>query len=168
MKRLVLLRHAKSAWDQPGLADPERPLNARGRAAAAVMAAHVERHLPSPAAILCSTASRTRQTLAEMELALGRPLPPACYDRRLYMAEPDALLAIIRNLDDALPTVMLVGHNPGLQHLAAWLAGGGPASGKFPTAALAVFDLAASRWRDIAPGGADLAARILPKDLPQG
>jgi phosphohistidine phosphatase len=172
--RLLLLRHAKSDWSDGGKRDEDRPLSSRGRKAAACMAAHMRRSGYVPAAILCSTARRTRETLALVLPALGRQ-PDIRYEDALYLAEWGALLKAIQRSADAVSPLLLVGHNPGLEQLAAALAAQ-PASrsegerlerltGKFPTAALAVLDFEAKRWRDIRRATGRLTDFVCPKDL---
>ena len=96
VKIILLLRHAKSAWGQPGLDDHDRPLNKRGERAAEAMAEHIVHNAPRPDLILCSTAVRTRQTLAPLVKRLGAPAPPIALENGLYLASEDVLLAHIR------------------------------------------------------------------------
>ena len=126
MKTLLLLRHAKSAWSDPRLDDHDRPLNGRGERAAKAMADHIARQGPRPDLILCSTAMRTRQTLAPLVKRLGSPAPPISLENGLYLASEEVLLAHIRAVADGVPTVLLIGHNDGIGQLAADLAASGP------------------------------------------
>jgi phosphohistidine phosphatase len=126
-KTILLLRHAKSAWSDPRLEDHERPLNRRGEQAAKAMADHIARREPRPELILCSTAMRTRQTLAPLVKLLDAPAPPIALEKGLYLASEDLLLAHLRSVADAVATVLLIGHNDGIWHLAEGLAGSGPA-----------------------------------------
>ena len=168
--RLYLLRHAKSSWDDPGLGDHERPLAPRGRRAALQMAAYLRAHEISPALVLCSTSRRTVQTL-ETAVPDGQGL----IEPDLYAASASALLARLRQVPNATPSVMLIGHNPGLQMLVLALAGdrartrGDPnlaaIANKFPTAALATLALRGG-WSDLKAGGAELTGYVRPKDLP--
>ena len=119
VKTLLLLRHAKSAWSDPRLDDHDRPLNGRGERAAKAMADHIAREGPRPDLILCSTAMRTRQTLAPLVKRLGAPAPPISLENGLYLASEDVLLAHIRGVADGVPTVLLIGHNDGIGQLAA-------------------------------------------------
>ena len=167
MKRLSLLRHAKSSWKDTKLDDHDRPLNARGRAAAEAIGRVLSEPGLRPDIVLCSTAARARETLDHLfELP-----PPTRVQAGLYLAPPERILEYIHGLDDKLGSALVIGHNPGLATLACALAIGaetrGPArfSGKFPTAALAVFDLDISRWSDVAPGCAVAAALTRPRDL---
>ena len=136
-KLLYLLRHAKSSWDDPELEDIERPLAPRGRKAARALAVHLDDQGISPGLVLCSPARRTRDTIDLVRSGL----PPGTKVRtedRLYGAGPADLIKMLRRLSDALPSVMVVGHNPTMQELAVTLAGEGPAlarvSAGFPTA----------------------------------
>jgi phosphohistidine phosphatase len=171
VKIILLLRHAKSAWGQPGLDDHERPLNKRGERAAEAMAEHIVHNAPRPDLILCSTAVRTRQTLAPLVHRLTNPVPPIALEKGLYLASEQALLVRLRAVPEDVRTVLLIGHNEGIGELAAALAGSGdPASldymhEKFPTGALATLEVAHGLWRDLAPGAAELMAFVRPRDL---
>src|ERR1700754_2494184 len=111
---VLLLRHAKSAWGQPGLSDHERPLNRRGERAAEAMAEHIVHNAPRPDLILCSTAVRTRQTLAPLVHRLATPAPPIALEQGLYLASETALMASLQTVPDGVRTVLLIGHNEGI------------------------------------------------------
>jgi len=166
MKHLLLLRHAKSSWDDRGLADHERPLAPRGHRAAERMAEHLRSSAPHPDLVLCSSALRTRETLERMSAAFGDA--EVVVDDELYAAGDDALLERLRRVADRFETVAMIGHNPGIHDLAVALAGSGDErdrmGAKFPTGALAVLEFDGP-WRDLAPGDARLAAFAAPKDL---
>jgi phosphohistidine phosphatase len=161
-KRLLLLRHAKSSWDETGLADHDRPLAPRGRQAAKLMAGHLRDGI-SPSLVLCSSARRTRDTLRL--LGLGGEVR---IERELYGASEDELLDRLRRVPDTVESVMLVAHNPAIQELALRLAGGGAkladVQRKFPTGALATLTFA-DRWRELRPGCAELAGFVTPKEI---
>jgi phosphohistidine phosphatase len=169
VRHLYLLRHAKSSWGDPVADDHERPLAPRGRRAAQLIGDHVHNAKVAPALVLCSSARRTRETLELIAPALGEQAV-ALVERRLYGASAGELLGRLRDVSDAVGSVMVIGHNPGLEDLAATLAGAGVGDGlermamKFPTAALAALTVPTS-WRDLAPGGATLAAYVVPRDL---
>jgi phosphohistidine phosphatase len=171
VKVILLLRHAKSAWGQPGLDDHDRPLNKRGARAAEAMAEHIVHNAPRPDLILCSTAVRTRQTLAPLVHRLVDPTPPIALEKGLYLASEAALLVRLRAVPDDVRTVLLIGHNEGIGQLAGALAGSGDPAAlerlyqKFPTGALATLVVAGGRWRDLAPGAAKLEAFVRPRDL---
>jgi phosphohistidine phosphatase len=170
MNRLYLLRHAKSSWDDPTLVDHDRPLAPRGRHAVKVMAKHVRRKRIAPQLVLCSPSTRTRQTLTGIAPALGKGADVEIRSE-LYAASAAELLELLRQVPDGIESVMLIGHNPGIQDLALSLAGGGPeitrVSGKFPTAALATLEFSAG-WRELAPGSAELVSFVKPKELSRG
>jgi phosphohistidine phosphatase len=171
MKTLLLLRHAKSAWSDPRLDDHDRPLNGRGERAAKAMADHIARRGPRPDLILCSTAMRTRQTLAPLLKRLGSPAPPISLENGLYLASEDALLARLQAVAGDMPTVLLIGHNDGIGQLAADLAGNGPPDAlaalreKYPTGALAVLRMPDGSWSDLKVGSAKLLEFVRPRDL---
>jgi phosphohistidine phosphatase len=167
-KKLFVLRHAKSSWDEPGLADHERPLSPRGRRAVEAIAAHLNAAGITPELVLCSSARRTRETLEG--LAVGGE---HVIESELYGANCQEVLERLHRVPEEIESVMLVGHNPTLQALVLRLADGDTAakdSGlaevrrKFPTGALATltFDRA---WTELSPGSARLAAYVRPKSL---
>jgi phosphohistidine phosphatase len=168
--RLMLLRHAKSDWSRPGVADHERPLNARGRKAAPKIGATIARHDLVPDLIVASTATRVRETL-DLVLAAFKRAPKVTHDARVYEAEPDALMQVIRETPREMKSLLLVGHNPGLAELAALLIASGKAeartrmAAKFPTAALAVIDFTGSDWSRLRPRSGRLDRFIVPKGL---
>jgi phosphohistidine phosphatase len=171
MKQLFLLRHAKSSWDDPTLADHDRPLSARGRRAAKLMAEHLRREGIAPELVLCSPSRRTRQTLTRIAPAgLGENVDVQI-DSELYTASAAKLLEVLHEVPDEVQSVMLIGHNPGIQDLALSLARGGSevvrVRSKFPTAALATLELDGS-WRELVPGGAELVSLVKPKELLRG
>jgi phosphohistidine phosphatase len=167
MKRLYLLRHAKSSWDEPRLADHERPLAPRGRRAAELLAKHLRREEIAPALVLCSSARRARATLEAIAPALGEAVP-AEVERELYGASDGELLERLRAIPDSVESVLLIGHNPAIQELTLGLAGGGAERArverKYPTGALAALTFS-GRWRELGPGAADLVRFIRPKAL---
>jgi len=171
VKTVLLLRHAKSAWSDPRLDDHDRPLSQRGERAAKAMADHIARRGPRPDLILCSTALRTRQTLAPLIERLDSPAPPIALERALYLASEDVLLAHLRAVADGVSTVLLIGHNEGIWRLAEALAGSGPPEAlaalgeKFPTGALAVLRAPDRPWRELAPGSTRLVVFVRPRDL---
>lgn len=168
-KRLSLLRHAKSSWDDPALADHDRPLNPRGVHSALLMGHYLSRRAERPDLILASTALRARQTVEHLLEGLGETLPVES-DPALYLAEAEQILACVQALDDGLRHVLLVGHNPGLHDFALCL-GGEAGTGdlrlqrKFPTAALAIFALRRRRWARTRCDDGVLEVYVTPKDL---
>lgn len=170
-RTLLLLRHAKSAWSDPRLDDHDRPLNRRGERAAKAMADHFARLGLRPDLILCSTALRTRQTLAPIVAALAAPAPPINLSKDLYLASEDVLLAQLQAVGDDAATVLLIGHNDGIWHFATALAGDGPPEelaalrDKYPTGALATLTLRDGPWRSLGFGVARLVSFVRPRDL---
>jgi phosphohistidine phosphatase len=163
VKRLFLLRHAKSSWDEAGLADRDRPLAPRGRRATKLMARHLRDEKISPSLVLCSPAQRTRETLEEVG-----PSGEVQIEDELYGASETELLERLREVPDTTESVMLIGHNPAIQELAVGLAGAGDRRAdverKFPTGALATLTVP-DHWRELAPGSAELVAFVTPKEL---
>lgn len=166
MRTLHLLRHAKSSWDEPGLADRERPLAPRGRRDAKRIAEHVRGLGLQPELVLCSSAVRTRETLDLLRPALGNA--ELEIEDGLYAASSAGLLARIREVPESVSSVMLIGHNPGLQELGIALSAAGDELErlveKFPTAALATL-ATENTWSRLGPTGATLAAYVVPKQL---
>ena len=166
MKRLFLLRHAKSSWDDPGLDDHDRPLAPRGRRASALIAQHLARERIGPVLVLCSSAKRTRETLERVVPVLD-PVDVRI-ERELYGASSEQLLQRLRGVSDEVVSVILVGHQPAIQELALHLAGEGSEleqmRAKFPTAALATLTFA-GEWSELGHGSAELIAYVKPKQL---
>ena len=164
MKRLYLLRHAKSSWKDSSLADHDRPLAGRGRRASKAMARHLRDEGISPDLVLCSSARRARETLDRIESALDSPT--VVVEPELYGASGRALLDRLRRVPDSAESVMLIGHNPAMQDLALDLApGASELAEKFPTGALATLTFAGSTWGELDSGGAELVALVKPRDL---
>jgi phosphohistidine phosphatase len=167
MKQLYLLRHAKSSWKDSSLPDHDRPLTGRGRRAAKTIARHLREQGIEPELVLCSTARRARETLDRIEPALGTPAVRVEDD--LYAASAGALLERLRSIPDTVESVMLIGHNPGLQDLALDLARPSPAARelatKYPTGALATLAFQASSWQELDRDTAELVALVRPRDL---
>jgi phosphohistidine phosphatase len=169
MKTLTLLRHAKSDWDDSVQRDVDRPLNPRGRRAARTVGREMKRLGLQFDLCIASSAVRVRETLAEVEAAFG-PLQPS-FDERIYLADPDALLELVRATPEVAGSLLLVGHNPGLELLTLSLAAPGvsPMRGeveiKYPTATLAELSLPIDRWTGLTPGRAQLIRFLRPRDL---
>jgi len=168
MHTLYLLRHAKSSWSDPMLPDRERPLSPRGRRDAKRMAEHLAGLGIEPELVLCSPAERTRETLELMRPALGAG-STVRLETELYAASSAELLERLRVVPEAVASVMLIGHNPGLQDLALALASAGAGleqlEAKFPTAALATLTLATTTWSRLSEADAVLDAYVVPKRL---
>jgi phosphohistidine phosphatase len=169
-RRLILLRHAKSSWDDPSCDDFDRPLAERGRKAAPRMAAEMARRGLAPDLAIVSPALRTRQTWDLVAPALPR-LPNVTFVPAIYEAEAETILDVVRGVPDWSETLLVIGHNPGLEALALDLAS--PDSDadalarlaeKFPTGALALFTVKAD-WSELAARSARLDAFIRPRDF---
>ncbi len=168
MHILYLLRHAKSSWADETLPDRERPLARRGRRDAKRIAKHLVRLGIAPELVLCSSAERTRETLELLRPALAAT-STVSLEADLYAASSDELLERIRGVSETVASVMVIGHNPGLQSLALRLASAGAELGrlgtKFPTAALATLRIPNTTWCELSEGDAVLAAYVVPKQL---
>lgn len=170
MHRLFVLRHAKSSWNNAHLADFDRPLAPRGQKAAEAMADHVASLDPPPALVLCSTARRAQDTLEPLRDRLPAGTEVRLEDD-LYGADAPDLLALLRSVPDDVGSVMVVGHNPGLEDLVRGLGRDGDAGliarvhAKFPTAALATLTVDGP-WKKLGSGAsARLEAFVVPGDL---
>jgi phosphohistidine phosphatase len=172
MKRLYLLRHAKAVPPEPALEDHDRALAVRGMHDAGAMARYMRKNGFIPDLVLSSTSARTRQTT---DLVLRELEARSDYRDALYLAEAGKILALVQAVPQAVAGVMVVGHNPGLEHLANLLAREpvrrkervrrDVLEEKFPTAALAVLDFDIDKWRDIRPGEGELIDFVRPKDI---
>lgn len=167
VKRLYLLRHAKSAWDDPSLRDRDRPLAPRGRKAAKRIGGWARKHDVRPQLVVCSSALRAQQTLAGVLPGLGEPT--VWVEVTLYGAGAETLLARVRALPGEVDDAMLLGHNPGLHELLLLLAAPGKlresALERLPTGALAALETGVGRWADVSPGTARLTELVLPRKL---
>jgi phosphohistidine phosphatase len=171
---LLLLRHAKSSWDDSNLSDHARPLNMRGRRAAAAMRAAMRDLGLAPDVVLVSSARRTLQTLEALEPWDETPLIEPM--DALYLAPSSQLLEVLNGVAETARSVMLIGHNPGLHDLALELVGDAAMSVSnsdtrrlaegFPTGALAEFTIA-TPWAALAGGGGRLLRFLAPRDLPE-
>lgn len=162
-RRLILTRHAKSAWDDPAIADHERPLNARGRRSALELGEWLHSRGYEPDQVLCSPATRTRQTWAIAAMAPLEVTPKIDYVDALYHASPDVMLKqLARATRD---TVMMLGHNPGIAEFARLLparAPNHPDFARYPTAATLVIDFQADNWADVRPGTGSVLDFFVP------
>jgi len=161
MKTLFILRHAKSSWDNAALSDFERPLNERGLKAAPLMGDVMKKNRFQPELILSSPARRAEQTAALIKQSAG--IGGAIrFDERIYEASPARLLEVISEQNEKTESVLLVGHNPGLEGLIRALTG---ELHPMPTAALAVIDLEINRWSNIISSTNRLRTLIRPKEI---
>ena len=174
MRQLLLMRHAKSSWDDPKLADHARPLNARGRLAAASMGEAMRRLGLAPDVVLVSSARRTLQTLQALEPWDDTPLIEPMDS--LYLANGAQLLTVLQGVAETARSVLLIAHNPGMHELAVTLTGtlamrqDTPTIRRlaegYPTGALAEFNIVGPWWQ-LDQSGGRLVRFLLPRDLPE-
>jgi len=170
LKKLILLRHAKSGWDDPVPRDFDRPLNGKGRRAARAIGQHARAIGITFDQVIASPALRVTETLDEFTGGYGS-MPDPGFDRRIYLASAQALLEVIQDADDAAGTVLLVGHNPGLEDLVFLLVPEGEDEAreqveeKYPTASIAEITLAVDHWADTEVGSGTLDRFTRPRDL---
>jgi phosphohistidine phosphatase len=169
MKTLALLRHAKSSWDDQKLADFDRPLNDRGRKAAALMGAELRRRGLTFDLAIASPAQRVTETLDIVQKGLGAPLNVR-WEPAVYESTPATLLDLIKATDDRIESLLLVGHNPTMQALALMLARkDDPARERiaegYPTAALLLIEFPAENWNSVQPGSGRIRAFLKPREL---
>jgi phosphohistidine phosphatase len=163
MRHLYLLRHAKSSWKETGIPDHDRPLAGRGRKAAKAMAKYLHAEGVRPDLVLCSSATRARQTFERLEPLKAREVH---IERELYGADAATLLARLRDVPEGVGSVMVIAHNPGLEDLTRVLARQDDALGeKFPTAALATLAFSDREWASLERGTAELVDFVRPREL---
>jgi phosphohistidine phosphatase len=161
MKTLYLLRHAKSDWNEPGLRDFDRPLNGRGREAAPLVGRFIRKKKLRVDLLLCSPAARARQTAALVSQSAGLSAE-LLYDERIYEADVARLLEVVARAAESAEALMLVGHNPGMEGLLAFLTGEGR---QMPTAALACVALDVEKWGEARERAGRLEWLVRPKEL---
>lgn len=169
MKTLTLLRHAKSGWDDGALRDFDRRLNPKGQRAAVTVGRNLRAMGLAFDTVVASPAVRVVETLEHVGKGYGRDLAPE-WDRRLYLATPTTILEIVHALSDAMTSVLVVGHNPGLEDLVLNLVPDGDrlrgdVEAKFPTASVAVLTFDGYAWSGVAAGRATLTHFVRPRDL---
>jgi phosphohistidine phosphatase len=170
MLTLSLLRHAKSSWSNPTLPDRDRPLATRGVTDAPLMGKTMAEHGIDPDLVLCSSARRTRDTLA-LVLPELRVEPKVVYEDALYHASTETMLEMLHAIQPGANRIMLVGHNPEIQSFALDLVGAGPKHFrdrlriKYPTAGLAVINFAAGLWTSVTVNSGTLNLFVGPKDV---
>ena len=160
MKRLILMRHAKSDWSR-GMVDHERPLNKRGQASAAALGDWLRRQDLLPDQALCSTATRTRETLERLGLDI-----PTRYEERLYHAGPVAMLKCLSEAEGE--TVLVVGHNPGIGAFAQEVLADPVGHARFadyPTGATLVAEFDISDWSELREGTGTARGFVIPREL---
>jgi phosphohistidine phosphatase len=174
MKYLTVIRHAKSSWDQPGLADHDRPLNERGQKAAPAVGTFLHRTyfggtggpplLPLPDRFVTSTALRALSTAQIMRGTIGLPVEHLILDSRLYLAQASTLLDVVAGLDESWQHVVLFGHNPGMHEFAERLLARAHVA-KMPTCSTVIMALPVEFWGLAEWGIAQLIGHITPRML---
>ena len=164
MKTLFLLRHAKSSWNDPSLQDFDRPLNARGRKGAELIAAFIKKEKVSPDLIISSPAVRARETI-EIIVKAVKPSAELRFDQRIYEATSLVLNEVISQIEEDKSSVLLVGHNPGMESLLEMLTG---QAVNMATGTLARINLKSDRWARALEGQGNLDWMVKPKDLAPG
>jgi len=165
MKTLILLRHAKASWDQPEVSDADRALKPKGHRQAEKMSAHLRESLPAPQQVFCSSSRRTRETLPTFQVAWGLEEQQIHFLDELYLADEQRLFDFVRSLPDSQDRVLLLGHNPGLTDLVNLLTDRSTYIKNLRPCGVAVLEVSASGWSDLAPGTCTLAMHLRPKEL---
>jgi phosphohistidine phosphatase len=166
--RLILIRHAKSSWDDPLQPDHARVLNARGRDAAGRIGRWLAHKGHLPAEVLVSSAARTRETWALLAAALPAAPEPRYLDA-LYHAGPEVMLRALQTA--TAPRVLMLGHNPGIAAFALWMLDKAPRHPRFadyPTCATLVAEFDADSWAEVGPGTGRAVEFVVPRDLDDG
>lgn len=161
MKKLTLIRHAKSDWNTAVNSDFERPLNQRGKTAAPLMGERLAGRGCQPDLLLSSPAKRARQTAKRVARQIGHPKDDIVYNQEIYEADLDTLTELIRELDDRYQEVMLFGHNPGFSELGEWLTPEAPEW--LPTCGLLELELPIEHWEQVEQDCASLVLYDYPK-----
>jgi phosphohistidine phosphatase len=165
MRRLIVMRHAKSSWADPGQRDLDRPLNKRGRRAAGLVGGWLKQKGYLPGEALVSTARRAQETWAGVVAAAGAA--PTSYVPEIYNAAPETLLGVVRGARD-VECLLVLGHQPGVGALARRLLGRPPDGAdfdKFPTGATAVIDFETDGWAELGWETGRLADFVAPREL---
>jgi len=163
MKKLLLLRHAKSDKQAAGVSDFDRPLNNRGKKAAALIGDYLAKRKIQPDLVLSSPAERARQTAMLVGKAAGINVDLR-FDERIYEANASQLMKVVKQIDETASTALLVGHNPGFEDLLSDLTGH---VRHMPTAALACLNINIEKWKDAGEGCATIKWMVTPKELEQ-
>jgi phosphohistidine phosphatase len=161
VKRLYLIRHAKSSWAEPGLRDFDRPLNDRGKLDAPFMGKKLAKDGILPDLILASPAKRTRKTAQRIAEAVGYPQTDILYDQAIYEAEVPSLLQVLASVPDDINELFLVGHNYAITDLAEYLTG--QPIGNIPTCGIVLVEFHNESWRELQAG----SGRMLFFDFPK-
>jgi len=160
-KRLTLLRHAKSSWENAGLDDRDRPLNKRGERDAPMMGRRLLKKNTRPSLILTSPAKRARQTARLIAREIGYPIEFLQTEHELYLAEPAAMLDIIAQQDNSFNDIVVCGHNPGITELSNYLSG--VTIDNIPTCGMVYLEAEIKAWDELGGSPCTLAAFDYPK-----
>jgi len=163
VKRLMLMRHAKSSWENPNQRDHDRPLNARGRRAAKALGQWLKMDGHYPEQVFCSTSARAIETYERLNMDAD-----VQHIAKLYHANTDQILQVIKTA--RAPSLMVIGHSPGIASLARTLMATPPAHGRFfdyPTSATLIADFKVDAWEDIHPQQSVLVNFVTPRDITQ-
>jgi phosphohistidine phosphatase len=163
MKRLTLIRHAKSSWKEKGLADFDRPLNARGRSDAPLMGRRLAARGEMPDLVICSPARRAVATMKKIAREAGFPPCRIVEDERMYPADADELLRIVREIADCHDDVVLCGHNPGLTEFSNLVSN--HFIDNIPTCGVVAIDFRLDSWKAVVPGSGELRYLDWPKRI---
>lgn len=161
MKKLLIIRHAKSSWKYPELSDYDRPLNARGKRDGPLMAQRLQRRYLSVDLLISSPSLRTRQTAEALHLVMGIPWEKIAWESTLYHGNTAAYWNTLRTLGPAIDTACLIGHNPGITDFANQLHQ--PFTDNIPTLGMACFQFPTTHWQEAAPHAAELLWYDYPK-----
>lgn len=164
MKTLLLLRHAKSSWEDPGVRDFDRPLAERGERDAPRIGKALRKRGISPDLIRCSPAARAKATIEAVAHA-AKLKAEVQFDESLYGASPAELMRLINRLPEQFSSALLVGHNPGFEDIVARLSG---SHERMPTAALACLEFQVDQWDLVEEGKGKLVWLLTPKQLGEG
>lgn len=166
MKQILILRHAKSSWEDESLDDYDRPLASRGINDAPMMGKFIRKIKHKPGSIISSSAKRAKETTLYAVESMKVDESIISWNRDLYYGSESSYLESIQNSDDSFERIMLVGHNPKVENVAGGLIGsGGVASLRMPTAALVCIQSYAQRWEQINWGNCQLSWMVIPKAL---
>ncbi len=161
MKRLFIVRHAKSSWDDASLDDFDRPLNKRGKRDAPAMGKRLAQRVGRPDLMLSSPALRAKKTAEAIADAVGYPFESVQWNDGVYEAGSDDLIRILRKIDKSIETAMVFGHNPTLTSVANQLSGSSIAN--IPTCGVVELGLTVTDWGDLGSGTAQLVEFDYPK-----
>ncbi len=161
LRRVTLLRHAKSSWDTPGHADHDRPLNKRGKRDAPIMGKRLLERGARPSLILSSTAKRARETAKLVAAEINYPREFIQSEAALYLATPEKILSVIATQDDNFHDLLVIGHNPGMTELAAQLSG--RPIGNLPTAGVVCVEFKLNDWSELGSKKGNLLYFDYPK-----